>query len=50
VSYDQPETTRDAINQALDAGFRHITLGLPAEPYPASVARWVAHELIAKSV
>jgi alkanesulfonate monooxygenase SsuD/methylene tetrahydromethanopterin reductase-like flavin-dependent oxidoreductase (luciferase family) len=49
VSYDQPDTTRAAIGQALDAGFRHITLGLPAEPYPANVARWVADELIAKS-
>jgi len=50
VSYDRPETTRDAIGQALDAGFRHVTLGLPAEPYPVGVARWVADELIAKSV
>ena len=49
VSYDQPGTTRDAISQALDAGFSHITLGLPAQPYPAHVARWVADELIAKS-
>lgn len=39
---------RDAISQALDAGFSHITLSLPA-PYPANVARWVADELIAKS-
>ena len=44
------DTTRDAISEALDAGFRHITLGLPAPPYPADVARWVADELIAKSV
>ena len=49
VSYDQPGVTRDAISEALDAGFRHITLGLPAQPYPANVARWVADELIAKS-
>ena len=49
VSYDQPGTTRDAISEALDAGFRHVTLGLPAEPYPANVGRWVADELIAKS-
>ena len=47
VSYDQPGTTRDAISEALDAGFRHVTLGLPAGPYPANVARWVADELIA---
>jgi alkanesulfonate monooxygenase SsuD/methylene tetrahydromethanopterin reductase-like flavin-dependent oxidoreductase (luciferase family) len=50
VSYDQPATTRDAISEALDAGFRHVTLGLPTEPYPANVARWVADELIAKSL
>jgi len=49
VSYDQPGTTRDAISQALDAGFRHIVLSLPA-PYPASVARWVTDELITPSV
>jgi alkanesulfonate monooxygenase SsuD/methylene tetrahydromethanopterin reductase-like flavin-dependent oxidoreductase (luciferase family) len=49
VSYDQPGTTRDAISEALDAGFTHITLGLPAQPYPANVAQWVADELIAKS-
>ncbi len=48
VAYDQPGTTRDAIGQALDAGFRHIVLGLPA-PYPADVARWVADELITTS-
>src|SRR5579862_1220546 len=50
VSYDQPDTTRDAIGEALDAGFTHVTLGLPAQTYPANVARWVADELIAKSV
>jgi alkanesulfonate monooxygenase SsuD/methylene tetrahydromethanopterin reductase-like flavin-dependent oxidoreductase (luciferase family) len=49
VSYEQPDTTRRAISEALEAGFRHITLGLPAQPYPAGVARWVADELIAKS-
>jgi alkanesulfonate monooxygenase SsuD/methylene tetrahydromethanopterin reductase-like flavin-dependent oxidoreductase (luciferase family) len=50
VSYDHPATTRNAISEALDAGFRHITFGLPIEPYPANVARWVADELIAKSL
>jgi alkanesulfonate monooxygenase SsuD/methylene tetrahydromethanopterin reductase-like flavin-dependent oxidoreductase (luciferase family) len=45
VSYDQPATTRKAIGEAVDAGFRHIVLGLPA-PYPEGVARWVAEELI----
>jgi alkanesulfonate monooxygenase SsuD/methylene tetrahydromethanopterin reductase-like flavin-dependent oxidoreductase (luciferase family) len=46
VSYDEPSATRDAIAAATGAGFQHIVLGLPA-PYPASVARWVADELIA---
>ena len=30
VSYDQPSKTRDSIAEAIDAGFRHIVLGLPA--------------------
>ncbi|OZM78137.1 LLM class flavin-dependent oxidoreductase [Pseudonocardia sp. MH-G8] len=45
VSYDRPDTTRDAIREAIDAGFGHIVLGLPA-PFPAGVARWVTDELI----
>jgi alkanesulfonate monooxygenase SsuD/methylene tetrahydromethanopterin reductase-like flavin-dependent oxidoreductase (luciferase family) len=45
VSYDQPSITQDAIGEAIDAGFRHIVLGLPA-PYPANVAQWVTDELI----
>ncbi|MFF4655823.1 LLM class flavin-dependent oxidoreductase [Streptomyces sp. NPDC001381] len=45
VSYDRPGDTRRAIGAALDAGFPHIVLGLPA-PYPAGVAQWVAEELI----
>jgi alkanesulfonate monooxygenase SsuD/methylene tetrahydromethanopterin reductase-like flavin-dependent oxidoreductase (luciferase family) len=49
VSYDQPGITRKAIGAALDAGFRHVVLGLPA-PYPAGVARWVADELITTSI
>jgi alkanesulfonate monooxygenase SsuD/methylene tetrahydromethanopterin reductase-like flavin-dependent oxidoreductase (luciferase family) len=48
VSYDQPSSTRDAIGEAIDAGFRHIVLGLPA-PWPAGVAQWVADELITTS-
>ena len=48
VSYDQPGSTRIAIGQAVDAGFRHIVLGLPA-PYPTGVARWVTDELITAS-
>ena len=45
VSYDQPGITRDAIGQAIDAGFGHVVLGLPA-PYPAKVAQWVTDEII----
>ncbi|WAZ26147.1 LLM class flavin-dependent oxidoreductase [Streptomyces cinnabarinus] len=45
VSYDRPGDTRAAIREAIDAGFRHLVLGLPA-PYPADVARWTADELI----
>lgn len=48
VSYDQPALTRTAIGQALEAGFSHVVLGLPA-PYPAGAAQWVADELIAKA-
>jgi alkanesulfonate monooxygenase SsuD/methylene tetrahydromethanopterin reductase-like flavin-dependent oxidoreductase (luciferase family) len=48
VSYDQPVTTRDSIAEAIDAGFQHIILGLPA-PYPENVARWITSELINKS-
>lgn len=49
VSYEQPGSTRDAIGGAIDAGFRHIVLGL-ASPYPDDVARWVADKLITPSV
>jgi alkanesulfonate monooxygenase SsuD/methylene tetrahydromethanopterin reductase-like flavin-dependent oxidoreductase (luciferase family) len=45
ISYDQPKITRDQINEALDAGFRHFVLGLP-DPYPKGVAQWVADELV----
>ena len=48
VSYDHPGSTRDAIAEAIGAGFRHIVLGLPA-PYPENAARWVTSELIDKS-
>ena len=48
VSYDHPGNTRDAIAEAIDAGFPHIVLGLPA-PYPEKVARWVTDELINES-
>jgi alkanesulfonate monooxygenase SsuD/methylene tetrahydromethanopterin reductase-like flavin-dependent oxidoreductase (luciferase family) len=49
VSYDEPGITRDAIAQAIDAGFGHIVLGLSA-PYPAGVAQWVVDELITPQV
>ena len=37
VSYGHPRNTREAIAEAIDAGFRHIVLGLPP-PYPETVA------------
>ena len=49
VSYDQPSLTRDAISEAIGAGFQHIVLGLSA-PYPANVAQWVNDELINTSI
>lgn len=49
VSYDRPGSTRDAITEAIDAGFTHLVLGLPS-PYPAHVARWVTEELVNPSV
>jgi alkanesulfonate monooxygenase SsuD/methylene tetrahydromethanopterin reductase-like flavin-dependent oxidoreductase (luciferase family) len=45
VDYEHPERTRAAIEQAREAGFTHITLGL-APPYPAGVARWIADEVL----
>lgn len=49
VAYEDPGSTRNAIAQALDAGFSHIVLGLSA-PYPAGVAQWVVDELIVPSI
>ena len=45
VSYDDPAGTRTAIAGALEAGFTHIVLILPA-PYPDRVVHWVADELV----
>ena len=45
VSYDQPSITRDAINEAIDAGFTHHILMLPT-PYPLDVAHWTADQHI----
>ena len=39
----RPRATRTTIARALDAGFPHLVLSLPA-PYPDGVARWVADE------
>ncbi|MFB7497430.1 LLM class flavin-dependent oxidoreductase [Streptomyces sp. NPDC056161] len=44
VSYDRPGVTRDAIDAAVEAGFRHLVLGLPA-PYPTDVVPWLADQL-----
>jgi len=49
VDYDRPGATRAAIGKALDAGVRHVILGLVA-PYPAHAARWAAEELIAPAL
>ena len=48
ASYDDPGATRDAVAEAVGAGFGHIVLSLPA-PFPENVARWVADEVISKS-
>jgi alkanesulfonate monooxygenase SsuD/methylene tetrahydromethanopterin reductase-like flavin-dependent oxidoreductase (luciferase family) len=45
VSYDMPDSTREAIRQAVDAGFEHLVLGL-SHPYPVGVAQWVVDEVI----
>ncbi len=49
VSYDHPSGTRTGIDQALDAGFRHIVLMLPA-PYPDNVAQWVTDRFITSTI
>ena len=48
VSYEDPTTTRDSVDAAINAGFTHIILRLPA-PYPENVAHWIASELINES-
>ncbi len=45
VTYEQVDATRNEIARAIDAGFQHIVLGLPA-PYPDEVAHWIAGELV----
>ena len=48
ISYERPGLTREAIGEAIDAGFQHFVLGLPA-PYPEGVAQWLADEVITRS-
>jgi alkanesulfonate monooxygenase SsuD/methylene tetrahydromethanopterin reductase-like flavin-dependent oxidoreductase (luciferase family) len=38
--------TREAAQRALEAGFSHFVLGLPA-PYEPGLARWIAEEIVA---
>ncbi|WP_029136032.1 LLM class flavin-dependent oxidoreductase [Nakamurella lactea] len=47
VDYQRPGAGRAAIAEAIDAGFPHIVLMLPA-PYPDQVASWVVDELISR--
>ncbi|MGH8882123.1 MAG: LLM class flavin-dependent oxidoreductase [Stackebrandtia sp.] len=49
VSYDAPDSAREQIRTAIDAGIGHIILMLPA-PYPVGVANWIARELIDPSL
>lgn len=46
VSYDDPDLSTRGAAAAIEAGFAHIVLGLPA-PYPDAVARWTADQIIA---
>lgn len=48
IVYDRPRDGRDTVRRAVDAGFRHIVLGLPA-PYPEDVVHRVADEIIVSS-
>ena len=47
VAYADPDATRATIARAVDAGFGHLVLSLPA-PFPDGVAQWVADELIGR--
>ncbi len=49
VSYDRPSNTSAGIEQALDVGFRHIVLMLPA-PYPDNVAQWVTDRFVTATI
>jgi alkanesulfonate monooxygenase SsuD/methylene tetrahydromethanopterin reductase-like flavin-dependent oxidoreductase (luciferase family) len=41
------QETCDMIKRALDAGFSHFVVSLPA-PWPAGCARWLADEVIGR--
>jgi alkanesulfonate monooxygenase SsuD/methylene tetrahydromethanopterin reductase-like flavin-dependent oxidoreductase (luciferase family) len=45
VSYEKPAGTRAAIAEAVDAGFDHVVLIVPA-PYRDHAAQWVAEKVI----
>jgi alkanesulfonate monooxygenase SsuD/methylene tetrahydromethanopterin reductase-like flavin-dependent oxidoreductase (luciferase family) len=45
VAYADPEPTRAAIRELVEAGFSMFVLALPT-PYPKGVAGWVAEEII----
>ncbi|CAL9462939.1 LLM class flavin-dependent oxidoreductase [Streptomyces sp. enrichment culture] len=49
VDTGRPDAVREAVGEALGAGFTHIVPGLPA-PLPEGIARWVAEEVIRPSV
>ena len=49
VDYDDPGACRAAVHRAVDAGFAHLVLSLPA-PYPDGAARLVADEIIRPSL
>ena len=48
IDYEDPEGTRNTVDQALAAGFTHVVLSLGA-PYPDQVAHWVAEQIVAPS-
>jgi acetyl esterase/lipase len=45
LALERPGRVPQVGERAVDTGFQHIVLGLPA-PYPANVTQWVTDELI----
>lgn len=45
VSYQDPASTRTAVQQVIELGITHIVLNLYM-PFPHGVARWLADEII----